>query len=310
MLQSVRYKGWNDSYRLHNGTVEVVVVPEVGRILRYGRIGGRNLIWEDPAFHGKPPDRRTFPRFGGNKAWPWPQHEWPQYIGHEWPPPPAADQAAFTAVAVDADTVRMTSPLVVGFGVRIVREIRLARTGSQVTISTRLEHVAAAAPEKNLAAWSVTPAAAPDSLTVRMTAGSTLPGGFKPLGAFDPFAEVKPEHGLLRIARQPDKSSKIGIDGDAIAAAYGDILWILRDTTRESGIYVPGERVQVYANADSREDSARGLPPYMELEFTSPRKSLSRGGDTATLAEAWELTALPGDPRKRAAFIEERLKAV
>jgi hypothetical protein len=309
-VQPVDYRGWSGSYRLSNGTAEVVVVPAVGRILRYGFIGGPNLIWEDPALSGKPADRKTFPRFGGNKAWPWPQHEWPRYIGHEWPPPPAADQAAFTATPVGKDTVRMISPLVVGFGARLVREITLAPTGSQVTITTRLEHVDSPGPVKTIAAWSITPVASPDTLLVRLTSNSTLPARYKPLGSFDPFARVTDENGLLRVVRQSDKSSKIGIDGDAFAVAYGDTLWLLRDRTRETGAaYVAGERVQIYANADSAEDTAHGLPPYMELEFTSPRKGLSRGGDTVTLTEVWELKKLPRDPEKRSAFIKESLKS-
>jgi hypothetical protein len=307
-VQAVNYRGWGGSYRLSNGTAEIVIVPEVGRILRYGFIGERNLIWEDPALAGKSADRKTFPRFGGNKAWPWPQHEWPRYIGHDWPPPPAADQAPFTAETVGADTVRMTSPLVVGFGVRVVREIQLARSGSRVTLTTRLEHVNTPGPEKNLAAWSITPVAAPETLLVRLTPNSTLADGYKPLGSFDPFASITVEKGVMRVVRQIDKSSKIGIDGDAVGAVYGDTLWLLRDKTSDAGgTYISGERVQVFSNADSAEDFARGLPPYMELEFTSPRKRLSRAGDTVSLTEVWELKRLPRDADKRSAFIADSL---
>jgi hypothetical protein len=306
--QTVNYKGWADSVRLTNGTAEVVIVPAVGRILRYGYVGGPNLIWEDPLFHGKPADRKNFPRFGGNKAWPWPQDEWPAHIGHDWPPPPAADQAPFTATLVGTDTIRMRSPLVVGFGVNIVREITLAKSGSQVTITTRLEHVEAPGPVQSLGAWSITPVAAPDTLLVRRTPTSPLASGYKPLGAFDPFARITEEAGLLTVERQPTKSSKIGIDGDAIAAVYGDTLWILRDTTPQTpGRIVPGERVQIYANADSAEDTARGLPPYMELELTSPRRDLARSGDTVTLTEVWELRRLPADPDRRRGVIAKSL---
>jgi hypothetical protein len=177
-----------------------------------------------------------------------------------------------------------------------------------VTITTRLEHVTTPGPEKNLAAWSITPVAAPETLLVRLTPNSTLADRYKPLGAFDPFASTAVDKGLMRVVRQSDKSSKIGIDGDAIGAVYGDTLWLLRDTTPDAGgAYVSGERVQIYANADSAEDLARGLPPYMELEFTSPRKNLSRAGDSVSLTEVWELKKLPRDASKRSAFIEESL---
>ena len=305
-VQTVTYHGWRDSFRLFNGTVEAIIVPTVGRIMRYGFPGGPNLIWEDPALFGQPANRRTFPRFGGNKAWPWPQDEWPAHIGHDWPPPPAADQAEYAASVVGPGTVRLRSPLVVGFGVTVVREISLAPTGSRLTITTRLEHISSGGPAQTLAAWSITPAAAPETLLVRLAPGSALSNHYKPLGSFDPFASVTAENDVLRVVRQPDKSSKIGIDGDVIGALYGDTLWLLRDKTpRGDGNSQPGERVQIYANADSREDAARGLPPYMELEMTSPRQRLSRDGDSVALTEVWELQKLSGSAAQRRSQAEK-----
>ena len=44
-LQRVQYGPFDEAYRLSNGTVEVVVVPALGRIMRYGYIGQRNVLW-------------------------------------------------------------------------------------------------------------------------------------------------------------------------------------------------------------------------------------------------------------------------
>lgn len=308
-VQPITYHGWRGSLKLTNGVVELIVVPALGRIMRYGFPGGPNLIWEDPALAGQPANRRTFPRFGGNKAWPWPQDEWPAHIGHDWPPPPAADQAEYTSSIIGPSAVRLKSPLLVGFGMTIVREIQLSPKGTQVMVTTRLEHISSGGPAQNLAAWSITPAAAPETLLVRLTPGSPLPTGYKPLGAFDPFASVTAENRILRVVRQPDKSSKIGIDGDVIGAVYGDTLWLLRDQTpKVAGEYQPGERVQVFASADSREDTARGLPPYMELEMTSPRKRLARDGDSVALTEVWELRKLSGSMAQRNATAEKIMR--
>lgn len=308
-IEPTTYHGWKDALRLTNGTVEVVVVPALGRILRYGFVKGVNLIWEDPALSGQPANAKTSPRFGGNKAWPWPQEEWPLFIGHTWPPPPEADQAAFQASVLKPDTVRLKSMPLVGFGVTIIRDVRLAQKGTRVTITTQLERTEPEPSKKPLAAWSITPVVAPDTLLVQLSPRSPLPNNYKPLGAFDPFASVTAKNGILQIVRNPEKASKIGIDGEAFGAIYGDILWLLSNQTpHRSGQALPGERLQVYADTDKRADAARGVPPYMELEMTSPRRPLTRRGDAVSLTEVWELQKLAGSATARREQAESRLR--
>src|SRR6516164_5989302 len=46
-VEKVAYKGWQNCYRVSNGTVEVIVTGDVGpRIIRYAFIGGQNLFKE------------------------------------------------------------------------------------------------------------------------------------------------------------------------------------------------------------------------------------------------------------------------
>src|SRR5687768_8676248 len=141
-IEKINYKGWAGSYRMTNGTVDVVVVPAVARIMRYGFVGGPNLLWENEKALGKPAKPGDWPNFGGDKAWPWPQDDWPKRTGGSgWPPPPATDQVAHIARLVGRDTVRLTSPVVAGYGIRIVRDITLNPTGTQVRIRTRFDKV-------------------------------------------------------------------------------------------------------------------------------------------------------------------------
>src|SRR5438105_716976 len=51
-VERVDYHGWPGCFRLTNGTVDVVVVPQIGRVMRYGPVGGPNLLWENPALPG------------------------------------------------------------------------------------------------------------------------------------------------------------------------------------------------------------------------------------------------------------------
>src|SRR5688500_18939538 len=54
-LEKTAYRGWPDCYRFTNGTVNVVIVPAIGRVMYYGPVGGPNLLWENPALVGKSP---------------------------------------------------------------------------------------------------------------------------------------------------------------------------------------------------------------------------------------------------------------
>ena len=196
-----------------------------------------------------------------------------------------------------SDIVHLRSTPLAGFGLHVDRDIRLAPTGTRVTITTHLSLADKTGRTPHpIAAWSITPAAAPDTLLVALTPNPKLPAHYKPLGSFDPFALITTKNNVMTVVRNPEKSSKIGIDGDAIGAVYGNTLWTL--TANRFGLgdsdpgWTPGERIQIYANADSREDHARGLPPYMELEMTSPRAALSNAKHEVTLTETWELHKL------------------
>lgn len=308
-IESVRYSGWEGAYRLTNGTVDLVVVPAVARIMRYGYVGGPNVLWNNPVPAGMPARPGDWPNFGGDKAWPWPQDEWPQYIGHDWPPPEAADQVPFDAEIVGQDTVRISSPLVIGFGLRIVRYITLAPAGTRVTIVTRLEKIRAGG-NRPLGAWTITQVPAPETIYACLAPGAsgTLPDHWKRLGGDAPPPSVTTEDGILRVRRDTAKSIKVGVDADTLAVAAAGTLFTVRAVVTDPSGYLPGERAQIYATADSSpQDAARGIGPYVELEMTSPKKPLPDPGDTVTLTTVWELRRLPTDASNA---VENALRAL
>jgi hypothetical protein len=63
------YKGWPNSYRVSNGEVELVVTADVGpRIIRFGFVGGQNLLKEYPDQLGKSGEEK-FQLRGGHRVW-------------------------------------------------------------------------------------------------------------------------------------------------------------------------------------------------------------------------------------------------
>lgn len=67
-MENVRFNGW-DCIRLSNGTVEVLVTRSVGpRIIRYGFIGGENMMCEIPGHQGGSGEQQWMNR-GGHRLW-------------------------------------------------------------------------------------------------------------------------------------------------------------------------------------------------------------------------------------------------
>ncbi|PYJ52637.1 MAG: hypothetical protein DME82_16060 [Verrucomicrobia bacterium] len=75
MLERIPYRGWNTAYRLSNGTVELIVLADVGpRIISYRFIGGENQLHEVEADTGQL-GRSDFRLYGGHRLWVSPELE-------------------------------------------------------------------------------------------------------------------------------------------------------------------------------------------------------------------------------------------
>ena len=288
------YAGWQGAYRLTNGTAEVVIVPQIARIMRYGFVGGENLLWNNPAELGKPGDTSgNWRNFGGDKPWPWSQDDWSKWFGAAWPPPPETDQKPYKAELVGASTLRLTSEVIPKIGCRFVRDITLSETGSRLYVVTKLERVADGFTDP-VAAWTITqtPFVRGD-LKARLYPGSTtLAEGWRIMGDSLPLQGVarSADGQVLTVTRDPAAKTgrKLGFDGDAITGVIGGtVLTIRADTPNASGFdWRPGERGQIYIS-----DMAT---PYIEWEFTSPMKPLKKG-ESVTLATTFEAKQLAAD---------------
>ena len=308
-IRRVNYKGWQDAICLSNGMVEVVVVPSVARIMRYGYVGGPNILWENPTVAGKPIPLRTWAAgggTGGDKIWPWPQDEWGTLFGSDWPPPAGADQAPYQAEIVAHDTLRMISPPIVPLGLRIVRDIRLYDSGTEVSITSRFVKYRDRGTPNPIAVWAVTQVPIGRGMVyIRESERSDskiTAGRYKPLMP-EPFASVTALSGqgsLLRFDRNPAVSSKIGMEGNLIAIVAGKTLFRIRyDTPLDNANPQtnptenhPQERTQLYAQPDNAGDRQKGITPYFELEMTSSRRMLTRTDETVALEVSWSLEEL------------------
>ncbi len=311
-VERVDYKGWSDAVKLSNGEVELVVVPQIGRIMHYGFVGGENILWSDPQFHGSTlpggePSRDeegqyTWTNFGGDKVWPNQQSEFGDINGHAWPPDHAFDGGAHDVEVLD-DGVTIISPTSQYNGARSMRTIRLAAAGTRVEIHQAIEKVALAQRQEleplRYTIWNVTQINPPEETLYPLNPHSHFdmryfPFGFAQSAAVRNFT-IKGDIGIF----VPDETEnqKTGADSDRwLAGIVGDVVmaeFFRRDATQR---YPDGGlSAEVYT-----------CPDYTELELLSPWVYLEVG-DVLEHPIAWELFKLPAaadspDARRQAAL--------
>jgi hypothetical protein len=261
-----------ESHRLSNGTVDVEVVPAIGRVIHYGYAGEANLLWTDPAA----PSHLLYgwTNWGGDKVWLWPQSKWKKV----WPP--TIDQPSVKhEVTVRDGEIELRTPPLPEFGVRIVRRIRLEPSGTRLHLSSRIEPVDSA-PRPDLVLWQVTQMPVPDRMSaiadqagVRQLDQKTVWPGITQAGA--EIILPRPEHG-----------AKVGFASRELRARFGRTLFIQR-LAETQGTYQPGEQAQIYKAPDTENVRPKDVPPYVEYEFTAPHAT-----PPSQLTVIWELSRL------------------
>lgn len=263
-----RYHGWREAWRCQNDQVEVIVVPEIGRVMQFRFLDDPGPFWENRALDGRAPDRRspTWRNFGGDKPWPAPQADWPKITARAWPPP-----AGFDACPMDADTkdnqLILISPTDPDYGIRVVRRIELDAQKPVLTVSTTFEKVRGKSVTSGV--WVVTQLKSPELVAMPATAGSRFPRAYLQQSARLP-ADLRLQGGAISFTRDPKTPWKIGSDA-------GTLVWIgaataLRiDSPRVKGAEYPdqGCSVELYTNPDP--------DAYVELETLGPLRTLSVG---------------------------------
>lgn len=268
-VSPVVYRGWTNSYVIDNGVVEAVVVPEVGRVMQFRFVGDADgPFWENRALDGKRPDAKSaeWGNFGGDKAWPAPQADWPKVTRRGWPPPGAFDSIPVTATVVPGG-LDLVSEVDEHYGIRVTRRVRVLRGGTRMRIETEFEKVAGA--EVKVGVWVVTQLKDPVRVYVPLPLNSIYPEGYNNQAEALP-PSLKRDRGFLSMSRDAGKSYKIGVDA-------GVLLWVGSNHV----VRVDSPRVKVGEYPDqgsSAEIYTNGDPnAYVELEMLGPLETLGRG---------------------------------
>ncbi len=276
-VERVTYFNQPNCIRLSNGVVEVIVTTAIGpRVIRYGFVGGQNLMGEVPEASVKTALGEWKP-WGGHRLWTAPE---------DMPRSYSPDNGPVDAV-INGATVRLVQPVEPQTGIVKELTVTLAETGTGVTIGHRLI---------NRSLWSVD--VSPWALTI-MNAGGTILIPQEPYASHDdallpvrsltmwaytdlsdPRWSLGPKYIRLRTDAARTGSQKIGAANKRGWAGYArnGELFVKRYDWREGQTYPDhGVNTEAYTAGN-----------FIELETLGPMAALPPGG-SVTHEERWSL---------------------
>ena len=297
----IAYKGWPSAYRLSNGIVEAIVVPQIGRIMAFHWVGQpeTNPLWNSTSWDGKPlpSDPTSWANYGGDKVWPSPQSDWPQHMKPlgAWPPDRALDNGPYQATVIK-NGLRLSGPPSPYFALRIEREITLLPGKAELVLNSKFFKNKDAQGDQNgfpVGLWSVTQTRGDETVFLPLALTGHFSGiGYTALGGDMVTApNWSSSDQILTVTRDPEKSTKVGTDNMTgwIASLYsGDVLFSQHFQPESHETYPDkNTNAQVYTNA--------GDDAYIEMELLGPLANL-KAGQTLTQHVTWRLERLPHAP--------------
>jgi hypothetical protein len=172
-IETIAYRGWKTNLRIDNGTAELIVTLEVGpRILSYRLAGGTNVFKEYADQMGGTGEPEWMIR-GGHRQWTGPEDHTRTY---------ALDNGPVAYREVASGLLRFTPAPEAIYGLQKELDVRLASTGSRVTVVHRYTNIGSSPTE--LAPWGVSVMA---------------PGGLEVI----PLPPKRPHPGSPKNARSP-----------------------------------------------------------------------------------------------------------
>ncbi len=305
IVEKIGYMGWKDCLRLRNTTSEVVIVPQIGRVMHFALAGKENTFWVNRGIAGQSvlKDDGQWHNFGGDKVWPTQQSFWQKYTGKNgWPPPYHFDCAPAIVEPISGG-VRMRTAQSPQFGASCVREFLL--DAKKPLLRVRQWFDKTEGDPADMTVWSIT--------QVRKPLYSLLPLGvpfngkpFKSLGQTPLNFQIL--NGTMALQNDERAGQKAGAAADAaasngwVAAVYDDVAILKSQRLRKEGVYPDGGcPIELYT-------SDNGNGGYVELELLSPLKEIKAGEKYAN-EEVWQLVPLTKEQSADAQSAATILKA-
>ncbi len=300
-VRTMDFFGYRDCPAIENAETRVILCPQRGGMVLAYAWQGKEAIPLLPGQEGwtwKPGDRVTIDPYGGRFD-----------IGPEYmvPPRPALFYGPWQWEATGARAVRLTSPPDETTGVQLIRDFRLAATGSHLRCTQTIRNVSDRV--QPWCHWSRTFGLGDGICVVPLNPQSRFPRGYVTYGpgsvinfAPEPHANVRVRDGCLEIRGNPPYP-KFGLDTEAGWLAYAmpnDILFVKRFPVYHNRVYNEIAAITVsifYWPPQGTDPAGTTIPlPFCELEPIGPRSDV-RPGKSVSFTEDWWLLpfAFPQD---------------
>ena len=263
-ITTEQYKIWRGSYRISNGIVDLVVVPQVGRIMRFAEVGKPNLLWEGDQEQARATKPGGWANWGGDKVWPAPQDLW------GWPPEREYDGVAWTVKPI-RNGVRMTSKTPTAkLGVRFERTILLNNSSTSVEITNTL--INDSIKSQRLSVWEVCQVDDPKECILPVWKSKNHPNGWSVYHGDKVDGLVRELGHELHVTRDLKRGLKYGSGSPTgeITAIVGNYSITMGSPFDIEKDYPDGGNAQqLYTSANPNR--------YAELELVGPLTTLAPG---------------------------------
>jgi hypothetical protein len=300
-MDTIAYRGWKNNLRVDNGDAELIVTLDVGpRILSYRLAGGTNVFKEYPDQMGKSGETEWKIR-GGHRQWTGPEDHTRTY---------ALDNGPVQFRAMDGGIVRFTPAPEAEYGLQKELDVRLASSGSRVTVVHRYTNIGTG--PTDLAPWGVS-VMAPGGIEViplppkrphpgsPRNARSAADFAANQLLAIWPYFDFQDPRWRLgsrfiTLRQDPGRGpTKLGLAHKLGSVGYlnAGTLFVKWFEYREGQIYPDdGVNLETFTNED-----------MLEIETLGPRIALDPG-QSVEHTERWELFGGLGAVREDEAQLE------
>lgn len=283
MVEKISYCGWKNSYRISNGTVQALVLADVGpRIISYGFVEGENVLHEVVADAGAT-GGSEFRLYGGHRLWVSPEVE-RTYFPDNRP----------VLVSENGNIFRFTAPVedtMPGTNLQKELSVELDASGSLITLRHRIINRDSKPTE--LSPWTPTMLRAggrailPFAPRAAMDKEHYLPVGSLALWSYTDFADPRWKLGTeyIQLVQQSKPNGRfqeqmIGIFNPAGWGAYfwDNNLFVKRSPVIFGASYPDfGCNFELFTNRD-----------FLEVETLGP-KIVLRPGEHVSHTETWRL---------------------
>ena len=268
-MKKVSYLGQPNCYQLTNGTVEVIVTTDVGpRILRYGFVGGENILGEVPHIEVETALGIWKP-WGGHRLW-----SAPEAMPRSYPP----DNSPIRFETSGDDVIRLIQPVEEGTGLEKEMAVVIDPSGTRIKIEHKIT---------NRGLWGVD--LAPWALTIMNGVGGgtvilpqepyrshddcLLPARPMVLWHYTNLADPRwafgPKYVRLRVDKDQAEPQKIGIADKQEWAAYAhrNLLFVKRFAFEDETVYPDeGCNCETYTAGTFVEVETLGPMHHLELD--------------------------------------------